>query len=72
MYPVRTWSFSRGLPGGYSDTENAVSIDAKQYTYDSLSISQALIYSSAGILIIVIPAALLVCGIVIWFRRRKA
>ena len=62
----------KGIAGGYSDTENAVSIDAKQYTYDSLSISQALIYSSAGILIIVIPAALLVCGIVIWFRRRKA
>ena len=62
----------KGITRGYSDSDVTVSIDAKAYTLDRLSINQALVFASAGLLIVVIPVALIVCGIVIWFRRRKA
>ena len=62
----------KGIVSGYSDSETAVSIDAKAYSYDRLSVNQALIFFSAGLLIVVIPVVLIICGILIWFRRRKA
>lgn len=62
----------KGIVSGYSDSEVSVSIDAKEYSYDSLSINQAIIFLSAGLLIVVIPVVLIIVGILIWFRRRKA
>lgn len=62
----------KGIVSGYSDAEVSVSIDAKDYSYDNLSINQAVIFLSAGILIVVIPVVLIILGILIWFRRRRA
>lgn len=62
----------KGIVSGYSDAEVSVSIDAKDYSYDNLSINQAVIFLSAGLLIVVIPVVLIILGILIWFRRRKA
>ena len=62
----------KGIVSGYSDSETAVSIDAKDYSYANLNVNQALILAGAVILIILIPVVLIICGIVIWFRRRKA
>ncbi|MCD8365829.1 MAG: Gldg family protein [Clostridiales bacterium] len=62
----------KGIVSGYSSSETTVSIDAKDYSYDYLSVSQAVIYISALILIVLIPVALIVAGILIWYRRRKA
>lgn len=62
----------KGIVSDYSDSEVTVSIDAKDYSYDRLSVSQALVYTSAGLLIVAVPIVLIICGILIWFRRRKA
>ena len=62
----------KGIVSGYSDSETAVSIDAKDYSYANLNVNQALIFVGAGILIVMIPVVLIICGIIIWFRRRKA
>ncbi len=62
----------KGIAGTFSDSEVSVSIDAKSYTMDTLTVSQAMIYVGELILIVILPAALLVLGIVIWYRRRKA
>ncbi len=62
----------KGIVSDYSDAEITVSIDVKDYSYDSLTISQAVVLISAGILVALIPLALIVIGVLIWFRRRKA
>ncbi|MCD8216560.1 MAG: Gldg family protein [Clostridiales bacterium] len=62
----------KGIISGYSTSEVTVSIDAKEYSYDYLTISQAVVYISAFVLIILIPVVLVVVGILIWYRRRKA
>ncbi|MCC8152637.1 MAG: Gldg family protein [Lachnospiraceae bacterium] len=62
----------KGIVSGYSTSEVTVSIDAKEYSYDYLTISQAVVYISAVVLIILIPVVLIVVGILIWYRRRKA
>lgn len=62
----------KGITSTYSDSEAAVSIDAKDYSYDNLTVNQAVIFAGAGVLIVVIPAAMIVLGILIWYRRKKA
>ncbi len=62
----------KGIVSDYSSSETTVSIDAKEYSYDYLTISQAVVYISAFILIILVPVVLVVVGILIWYRRRKA
>lgn len=63
----------KGIAGTFSDSENtSVSIDPKQYTAESLTVNQAVLFVGSALLIVVFPIVLLVLGIVIWFRRRKA
>ncbi len=62
----------KGIVGDYSDAEVSVSIDAKDYSYDSISVNQAFVLISAAVLIVILPIALIVLGVLIWFRRRKA
>jgi len=62
----------KGIVSDYSDSETAISIDAKDYTYDYLSVSQSFVIASAIILIVCVPIVLIVLGILIWMRRRKA
>ncbi len=62
----------KGIAGTFSDSETTVSIDAKEYTMDSLTVSQAVIYAGEMLLVIVLPIVLIALGIFIWFRRRKA
>ncbi|MCD7981685.1 MAG: Gldg family protein [Clostridiales bacterium] len=62
----------KGIVSDYSDAETTVSIDAKEYSYDYLSVNQGFVIASAAILIVVLPIVLIVLGILIWFRRRKA
>ncbi|MCD8110132.1 MAG: Gldg family protein [Clostridiales bacterium] len=65
-------SLFKGIVSDYSDSETSVSIDAKEYTYDYLSVSQSFVIASAIILIVCLPIVLIVLGILIWMRRRKA
>lgn len=65
-------AFFKGIAGTFSDSETSVSIDAKEYKMDSLTVSQALVYTAEIILVIVLPIVLIVFGIFIWYRRRKA
>jgi len=62
----------KGIVSDYSDSETAVSIDAKEYTYDYLSVNQSFVIASAILLIVCLPIVLIVLGILIWLRRRKA
>ena len=62
----------KGIAGTFSDGDVSVSIDAKKYTMDSLTVNQAVIYACSAILVVILPIVLLVLGILIWFRRRKA
>ena len=52
--------------------DSAVSIDAKPYTYTTLSVNQSVAIMSETLLVMVLPVALIVIGIVIWYRRRRA
>ncbi|MCD8299746.1 MAG: GldG family protein, partial [Clostridiales bacterium] len=65
-------AFFKGIAGNYSSSESNISIDAKNYTVSNLSVNQAFIYTSMGLLIIAFPVVLIVIGIIIWLRRRKA
>ncbi len=62
----------KGIVSGYSDAETTVSIDAKDYSYDYLSVNQGFVIASAVILIVILPIVLIILGIMIWLRRRKA
>ncbi|MCC8029269.1 MAG: Gldg family protein [Lachnospiraceae bacterium] len=62
----------KGIVSGYSDSETAIAIDAKEYSYDYLSVNQSFVIASAILLIVVLPIVLIVLGILIWMRRRKA
>ena len=65
-------AFFKGIAGTFSDSETSVSIDAKEYKMDSLTVSQALVYIGEIVLVIALPIVLIVLGIFIWYRRRKA
>lgn len=56
----------------FASSDSAVSIDAKPYTYTTLSVNQSVAIMSETLLVMVLPVALIVIGIVIWYRRRRA
>ena len=62
----------KGIFSGTSAAESAVSIDAKQYTYSNLSVNQSVAIMSETLLVMVLPIVLIIAGIVIWYRRRRA
>lgn len=62
----------KGITSSFAGTDSAVSIDAKQYTYSTLSVNQSVAIMSETLLVMVLPVALIVVGIVIWYRRRRA
>lgn len=62
----------KGIFSGTSAAESPVSIDAKQYTYSNLSVNQSVAIMSETLLVMVLPIVLIVAGIVIWYRRRRA
>ncbi len=62
----------KGVVADYSDSEVSVSIDVKEYSYSYLSVTQIFVFVSAGLFIVIIPVALLIIGVVIWMRRRRA
>ncbi|WP_319476874.1 GldG family protein [Marispirochaeta aestuarii] len=53
-----------------SEGKERVSIRAKSFYRSPLRLTAFQLYLYAGILIILIPAALLVCGTIVWIRRR--
>ncbi len=57
--------------GKYMGKENAISIPAKSFDLGYLSTTYADLIVISVITVILLPIALLVCGIVIWARRRK-
>ncbi|WP_296117458.1 Gldg family protein [uncultured Eubacterium sp.] len=62
----------KGITSSFAGSDSAVSIDAKQYTYSTLSVNQSIAIMSETLLVMVLPVALIVIGIVIWYRRRRA
>ena len=62
----------KGITSNFAGKDSAVSIDAKQYTYSTLSVNQSIAIMSETLLVMVLPVALIVIGIVIWYRRRRA
>lgn len=65
--------FFKDIAGTFvsSDSTN-VSIDAKKYSIGNITVNQTVSYASAVILIVVLPVILLIAGIIIWMRRRRA
>ncbi len=57
--------------GKYMGKENSVSIPSKSYDLGYLTTTLGQILAVAIIAVVVVPIALLVCGIIIWARRRK-
>jgi ABC-2 type transport system permease protein len=62
----------KGIASTYSDSEVSVSIDAKSYSVDYLTVNQAVSITAELLLVVVLPIVLIVLGVVIWYRRRKA
>ena len=62
----------KGIASTFASSDSAVSIDAKPYTYTTLSVNQSVAIMSETLLVMVLPGALIVIGIVIWYRRRRA
>lgn len=62
----------KGIASTFASSDSAVSIDAKSYTYTTLSVNQSVAIMSETLLVMVLPVALIVIGIVIWYRRRRA
>lgn len=62
----------KGITSTFASSDSAVSIDAKPYTYTTLSVNQSVAIMSETLLVMVLPVALIVIGIVIWYRRRRA
>lgn len=62
----------KGIASTFASSDSAVSIDAKPYTYTTLSVNQSVAIMSETLLVMVLPVALIVIGIVIWYRRRRA
>lgn len=62
----------KGITETFAGSDEAVSIDAKEYTYSTLSVNQSLAITSETLLVMVLPIALVVSGVVIWYRRRRA
>lgn len=57
---------------GEADTSSLIVIPVKPYTLESIAISQGTILLTGFLSVIAVPILLIVCGIVIWLRRRKA
>ncbi|MBR1862075.1 MAG: Gldg family protein [Lachnospiraceae bacterium] len=57
--------------GLYSNKENAISIPSKSFDLGYLTTTMSDIIVIALVTVIIVPVALIVCGIVIWARRRK-
>lgn len=62
----------KGIASTFASSDSVVSIDAKPYTYTTLSVNQSVAIMSETLLVMVLPVALIVIGIVIWYRRRRA
>lgn len=62
----------KGIASTFASSDSAVSIDAKPYTYTTLSVNQSVAIMSETLLVMVLPVALIVIGIVIWYRRCRA
>ena len=69
---VQNLALFKGIAGTFASSDSAVSIDAKPYTYTTLSVNQSVAIMSETLLVMVLPVALIVIGIVIWYRRRRA
>lgn len=54
-----------------SEHKTTTAIESKSLTYDALNITTAQLIFWRNFLMFVLPIALLVCGGIIWFRRRK-
>lgn len=62
----------KGITSTYSGSETSVSIDSKSYTMGNLTVNKAVTAAAGSILIVVLPAALIIVGIFVWLRRRRA
>lgn len=57
---------------GEADTGNLIVIPVKPYTLESITIAQGTILVTGFLSVLFFPIMLILCGIVIWLRRRKA
>lgn len=51
--------------------ESSISIPVKSYNLGSLTVSTKDILLFAAIVVVLIPLALIICGLIIWIKRRK-
>lgn len=57
--------------GSFAEHEVNVSVPVKSYEVSRLTITQASVFILAPLVTVVLPAAFLIAGFVIWFKRRK-
>ena len=57
--------------GSFANHTVSVSIPVKSYEISTLTMSQNVIFLLALFTVLVLPAAFLISGFVIWLRRRK-
>ena len=57
---------------GESETSNLIVIPVKEYTLDTLVVSQGTVMMAGFLTVLALPLALIAVGVVIWARRRKA
>ncbi len=63
--------FNNTFSSFIDEQEGSVSVPVKSYEEDYITVSQGMILLWGAVVIVMIPLALLVCGIIIWARRRK-
>lgn len=62
----------KSIVSDYSDAEVSVSIDSKEVTYSTLSVNSGIAAAGMVLLVVVVPVVLILAGVFIWLRRRKA
>lgn len=63
--------FNNTFSSFIEEQEGSVSVPVKSYEEDYITVSQGMILLWGAVVIVMIPLALLICGIIIWARRRK-
>ena len=61
----------KGLSGMISEKESSIVIPAKKYSEDSIVVPRSTALLCGLLMVGFVPLFILICGIVIWSRRRK-
>lgn len=65
------YTFLMNIFSQFSEHKTTTAIASKSLTYEALSVTAAQAILWRNILMLLLPAALVVAGVVIWFRRRR-